>query len=187
MTPLIEAALEIQEFCQHREWQLCIIGGLAVARWGTPRATLDVDVSLLTGLGNEPLVVDQLLSQFSPREPGVAEFAIESRVLLVNAANGIPIDIALAAFPFEEQVIRRASGFQFSPDTVLQTASAEDLVVLKAFSGRDQDWFDVRGIAARQHASLDWEYTVANLRMLCEMNEDLSPLDRLEEIRKQST
>ncbi|MDA0588920.1 MAG: hypothetical protein O2820_14095 [Planctomycetota bacterium] len=185
MSPLFEAALEIQSFCRNQEWEFCIIGGLAVARWGEPRATLDVDVSLLTGLGNERTVIDQLLSQFHPREAGVAGFAVESRVLLVNAANKVPIDIALAAFPFEEQLIRRASDFRFSNDAAIRTASAEDIIVLKSFSGRDKDWLDVRGIVTRQNQRLDWDYTVENLQMLCEMNEDLSPLDRLAEFRQQ--
>jgi hypothetical protein len=185
VSPLFEAALEIQSCCLNRGWEFCIIGGLAVARWGEPRATLDVGVSLMTGLGNERAVIDQLLEQFRPRKTEAAEFAIESRVLLVNAANGIPIDIALAAFPFEEQVIQRASDFPFSNDAIIRTVSAEDLVVLKAFSGRDQDWLDVRGIATRQSGQLDWDYTIQNLQMLCEMNEDLSPLDRLVEIRQQ--
>ena len=52
MTPVLVAAIEIQQFCQAREWQFCIIGGLAVLRWGEPRATQDVDITLLTGFGN---------------------------------------------------------------------------------------------------------------------------------------
>jgi len=38
MTPVLVAAIEIQQFCQAREWPFCIIGGLAVLRWGEPRA-----------------------------------------------------------------------------------------------------------------------------------------------------
>jgi hypothetical protein len=181
MNALFQAAVEIQEFCLTNHWKVCIIGGFAVARWGQPRATLDVDISLLTGLGNEKRVIEKLLEQFQPREPGVAEFAMESRVLLANAANGIPLDISLAAFPFEEQVIERASEFPFHSDVVLMTASAEDLVVMKAFSGRGQDWVDVCGILGRQR-SLDRDYTLQNLQMLCEMNEDVSPVGRLEEL-----
>ena len=48
MNALYEAALEVQGFFQSRQWRFCIIGGLAVVRWGQPRATQDVDFCLLT-------------------------------------------------------------------------------------------------------------------------------------------
>jgi hypothetical protein len=47
---LIQAAEQFQEFCASQHWRFCFIGGLAVQRWGEPRFTADVDLSLLTGL-----------------------------------------------------------------------------------------------------------------------------------------
>ena len=51
MNPIFAAAREIQDFCRGRGWRSCVIGGLAVQRWGEPRLTRDVDVTLLTGFG----------------------------------------------------------------------------------------------------------------------------------------
>ena len=53
MNPIFAAAREIQDFCRGRGWRSCVIGGLAVQRWGEPRLTRDVDVTLLTGFGSE--------------------------------------------------------------------------------------------------------------------------------------
>jgi hypothetical protein len=39
MNAIVEAAVEIQNFLQARGWRFCVIGGLAVIRWGQPRAT----------------------------------------------------------------------------------------------------------------------------------------------------
>jgi hypothetical protein len=36
--------------------------------------------------------------------------------------------------PFEESVVDRATPYEFAPDIRLRTASAEDLLVLKAFA-----------------------------------------------------
>jgi hypothetical protein len=36
MNGIFEAALEVQEYCNRRQWRCCIIGGLAVVRWGEP-------------------------------------------------------------------------------------------------------------------------------------------------------
>ena len=187
MNPLFEAGLEIQQFLQARSWRFCIIGGLAVVRWGNPRATQDVDICLLTGLGSEAQFVDPLLASFPGRIPDARLFALENRVVLAQASNSVPLDITLAAFPYEERVIGRASSFQFALGVPLVTASAEDLLVLKAFAGRDQDWADIDGIVIRQRDNLDWDYVLRELSPLCELTgEKESVIAHLEMIRQRA-
>ena len=184
MNGLFEAALELHQFMEENHWRFCIIGGLAVVRWGQPRATQDVDVSLLTDFGKEEDYVDALLRRFEGRIPDAGRFAMENRVVLAKASKGVPLDISLAGFPFEVQVIDRASFFGFGPGVELRTASAEDLIVLKAFAGRDQDWADVKGILERQGDVLDWNYVRRELGALSELLEGADRLARLEEIRR---
>lgn len=112
-------------------------------RWGEPRQTRDVDVALLTGFGGEARFIDHLLQHYRPRRSDARKFALDHRVLLVETDTGIPLDISLAALPFEERVVNRSTEFEFAPGAILNTCSAEDLVVLKAFADRPQDWLDV--------------------------------------------
>ncbi|MCH7988371.1 MAG: hypothetical protein IID46_04375 [Planctomycetes bacterium] len=184
MNPLFEAALELQQFLQHRGWKFCIIGGLAVVRWGQPRATQDVDVTLMTGLGSEAQYVDPLLESFSGRLPDTRQFALENRVLLVSASNGIPLDITLAAYAYEEQIISRATAFEYVPGVPLTTASAEDLIILKAFAARDQDWVDVEGIVDRQGDELDWDYIIEEFIPLSELQGESKTLNKLKLIQQ---
>jgi hypothetical protein len=184
MNGLILAAQEAQRFFRRKRWRFCIIGGLAVIRWGEPRATQDVDISLLTDLGKEEKVVDTLLGQFAGRIRDARPFALENRVVLCKASNGVPLDISLAGFPYEEQVIARASKFTFAPRVSLTTASAEDLIVLKAFADRDSDWVDVRGIIERQGKRLEWDYITHELTGLCDLRGDAGPLERLASLQK---
>jgi hypothetical protein len=100
MDRLTNAAHEIISFLLAQGWSCCIVGGMAVPRWGEPRATADVDVCLFTGLGNEQSFVEPILKQFASRIEDAAEFAERSRVLLLLAANGIGLDVALAWSPF---------------------------------------------------------------------------------------
>lgn len=159
--PIYEAALELQELCRSRGWSFCFIGGLAVQRWGEPRFTQDVDISLQTGFGGEGPYIDALLDRFDSRIQDAAAFARRSRVVLLRATNGVPLDIALGAIPFERRAVERATDYAFDDSAVLYTCGAEDLVVLKAFAGRDRDWADIRGIAMRSGPKLDqmliWE------------------------------
>ena len=146
----IRAAAQLQTVCETNHWQYCFIGGLALQRWGEPRETVDVDLTLLTGFGGESPYVEELLRHFAPRVPDTVEFALTHRVLLVRAASGVGLDIALGGLPFEQQVVARSSMFTFPPDVPLRTCSAECLIVLKAFAARPKDWLDVEGIIIRQ-------------------------------------
>lgn len=186
MSDLYTAADEVQKFLRRKRWKFCIIGGLAVIRWGEPRATEDVDLCLLTGFGKEERIVTALLDEFEERIPDARSFALNNRVVLCKASNGISVDISLGGVPYEERVVARASKFTFARRISLVTASAEDLVVLKAFAGRDQDWVDVRGVVERQHNKLDWNYIVRELSSLCALKEDTSPIERLASIRSEA-
>lgn len=62
-----QAAAEIDCFCTERGLQFCIIGGHAVLRWGQPRLTRDVDLTIVAGFGTEQSVIDPLLEQFDMR------------------------------------------------------------------------------------------------------------------------
>jgi hypothetical protein len=178
MTPVLSAADEIQKFCQREGWSFCIVGGLAVLRWGKPRTTQDVDITLITGFGTEESFVDKLLAQFGTRRSDAREFALHNRVLLLQSTSGIGIDVALGGFPFEELAVRRATPFEFEPGLSLITASAEDIVVMKAFAGRPQDWADTLGILRAQRV-LDWPYIIEQLTPLCELKESPETVERL--------
>ena len=137
---VIQAAAELQAICQSQNWRFCFIGGLALQRWSEPRETVDVDLSLFAGFGDEQRFSDVLLNHFAPRISEAAAFARERRVLLLRSTKGVGLDVTLAALPYEALVIERSSYFVYPPDVSLRTCSAEDLIVLKAFAGRGQDW-----------------------------------------------
>jgi hypothetical protein len=177
MNVLFEAAEEVCGFMAAHEWESCIIGGLAVQRWGEPRTTLDVDMTLLAGWGEEGLYATALLERFESRIPDGHAFALARRVLLLRASNGRDVDIALGALPFEAGMIRRAVEVEFAPGLILPCCTAEDLFIMKAFAGRPRDWLDAESIVIRQ-TSLDEKYIVAQLSDLCELKESPEVLER---------
>lgn len=179
MNPIFAAALEIQDFCRARNWRFCFIGALAVQRWGEPRLTQDVDLTVITGFGAEPRFVGDLLRSFEGRLPDAREFALEKRVVLLRSSGGIPLDVALGALPFEERVVQRASSYPINESVALTTCSAEDLVVLKVFAGREKDWLDVEGVVLRQAYKLDRTLVWRELEPLLELKEDVTAKPRL--------
>ncbi|MEI6669875.1 MAG: nucleotidyl transferase AbiEii/AbiGii toxin family protein [Acidobacteriota bacterium] len=181
MNPIFAAAIDVEHFCESQGWRFCFIGALAVIRWGEPRLTQDVDLTVLTGFGGEEHYIDALLHRFRGRREDARTFAVQYRVLLLEAGT-IPVDVALGAMPFEEHAVERASAWPLSGQQTIRTCSAEDLVVFKAFAGRDKDWLDIAGIVVRQGKRLDGELILAQLAPLLDLKgttEDLQRVERL--------
>lgn len=177
MNALFEAAKEICEFMAARRWEFCIIGGLAVQRWGEPRTTLDAAMTLLTDWGEEERYVTAILDRFESRIADGHVFALTRRVLLIRASNGKDVDIALGALPFEVVMVRHATPVEFAPGLVLPCCTAEDLFIMKAFAARPRDWLDAESVVIRQ-ACLHKQYIQGHLAELCELKEAPDILER---------
>ena len=90
MNKVLQAAAELQNVCQSQGWQFCFIGGVALQRWSEPRETIDVDISLFTGFGQEHEFSEVLLRHFEPRISKAAEFALayqEASCIGITSAN----------------------------------------------------------------------------------------------------
>jgi predicted nucleotidyltransferase len=184
VSELIDLAAEIQEFCLSRGWKFCFIGGLVVQEWSEPRATEDVDLTLLTGFGGEEAYIEEWLLHYQGRVPDARGFALMNRVLLLKSKAGLGIDIALAAIPSEKECIARARDVEAFPGVKLRFCSPEDLIVMKAFANRVLDWKDVQMTIVRQGDKLDWKYIRKQLKPLLALKEEPEILTKLERIRK---
>lgn len=183
MNALIRAAADLQAVCVAHDWRFCFIGGLAVLRWGDPRETVDVDLTLITGFGQESDFVSALTTAFEPRIDDAAGFALVNRVLLLRTTSGVGLDIALGGLPFEERAVERSSLFTYPGGAPLRTCSAEDLIVFKAFAGRAKDWMDIEGVIIRQGPTIDWAYVHEQLEPLAALKDEPELLARLERTR----
>ncbi|MBU2575251.1 MAG: hypothetical protein KKH28_14375 [Elusimicrobia bacterium] len=184
MIGLFHTAKELQGIFMDKAWKFCFIGGIALQRWGEMRLTRDVDAALFTGFGSEEPAIDELLARYKPRVENAKEFALANRVLLLQSEDGIGLDVALGGIPFEEEMTRRATWFEFLPELSLLTCSAEDLIVLKAFADRQQDWADIKGVIIRQQGCILWDYVHKQLEPLCAAKESPEIPRHLEEIRR---
>lgn len=172
MSELLAAAKEVCEWLDHEAFRSCVVGGLAVQRWGEPRLTRDVDLTVMAQIGSEGPIVDACLARFSARLHDAREFALRHRVVLVRASNGVDLDLALGASSFELGSLTRATSHEFAPGCVLPTCSAEDLIVHKSVAGRPQDVADIRGIVNRQRGKLDLAYVRRWLAVFAEIKNE---------------
>lgn len=184
MSGLFVSAFALQQKLNAANMPFCFIGGIVLQRWGEPRFTQDIDLTLLCTFGDEARVVSTLQPLLDSRMPDAVAFAADARMYLGRMADGTPVDIALGGLPFEERAVERATKFELSPTVSLNTCSAEDLIVMKAFANRERDWLDVESVLIRQTNRLDWQIINEELRPLAALREEVDIVGRLNHLRK---
>lgn len=177
---LWQSAVDLQDFLERSGFPFCFIGGIAYQRWGQPRTTIDLDATIVVEFGRENEIIDMVLRRYQSRIPEPTEFAEQARILLIEDLAGTPIDLSIGGLPFEQRVVDRSSMWGTSARQQIRTCSAEDLIVLKAFASRQQDWIDVERVIDRQEGKLDRALIFEELRPLAELKEEWEIVTRLE-------
>jgi predicted nucleotidyltransferase len=118
-----------------------LIGGLAVAAWGMPRATEDID-----------LLAEMAPSQKLDAALRSAGFGVEWRrggaddpipLLLRLSSAGPEIDILCATRRWELEMLGRAVRIQLPSGLEAPVVAVADLIVLKLLAGGPRDLIDV--------------------------------------------
>ena len=135
------------------------IGGQAVLLHGAPRLTQDIDVTLALGPDDMATIAAVCGAlELEPLVEDLASFARETFVCpLRDRATGIRVDLIFSTTPYERTAIARAVEVDIGGESV-PFASAEDLILLKLFAGRERDLEDARSVVDRQGVRLDWRY-----------------------------
>lgn len=182
MNRQFETAWRLHTFLSARSIPYAIIGGIAVQRWGQPRLTRDVDLTVLLPQGREEAILHELAAAFPPRIENAVTFALEHRVLPVSVPGSSEADISLGLPGFEEHVIARAVGYDLGDGRQVRLCSAEDLIIHKALAGRPQDVLDIEGVVARHGTALDLAYLRRWLGELGRVADDPQVTARFERI-----
>lgn len=172
MNRQFETAWRLDRFFTARGIPYVIIGGFAVQRWGQPRFTRDVDVTILLPPGGETETLQEIVAAFPARVREPVEFALEHRVLPVTVPGGSEADVSLGLPGYEEDVIARSVAYDLGGAQYVRLCSAEDLIIHKALAGRAQDVLDIEGIVARQGNALDVAHVRRWLTELSRVSED---------------
>lgn len=148
-----------------------IIGGLANAIWGHPRATLDIDVTIWVADDMIKKIISMIENKYVALVEAPSDFVSKTRVLPVKNEEGLRIDIIFGVLPYEKDAIERAVEKKVG-DTLIKFCSAEDLILLKIISERPKDLEDVRGILRVQKFDLDFKYLEPRIEELANLLEN---------------
>jgi hypothetical protein len=145
----------------HASVRYAVIGGVAKAAWGRPRATRDIDLAVSI----DAMAFAALKSALADAGFAVIKMVGGDRndarpdMFMARASAGVPVDVLVAKTPFEEEAVARSVPVVLFGQTV-KVATAEDLVFYKLLAARPRDRDDVLDVIRTRLAgghSFDWE------------------------------
>ena len=179
MTPLESALVEVTGFLDDLRVPHMLIGGLAVALWGEPRTTLDVDLSLWIEPDQFETTFARFLDRFGKRAPEEIAAARASRVLRIQASSGAAVDLLFAAWPMEREAIENAVTRRIGNREV-RVVSIEYLLFLKLISERPKDLADAQALLRRHRGKFDRQWLERELTALAESTAQPEILSRFQ-------
>jgi hypothetical protein len=132
-------------------------GANALAYYGTPRATADIDLNVFVPVSRAREVL-QLLAELGVAAPEtnlLERIEREGQVTLYWERT--PIDVFFSYDPLHESSMRRRRRVDFGGDPI-HVLSAEDLMVYKVLFNREKDWNDIAEMVYAANESLDFDY-----------------------------
>ena len=135
-----------------------IVGAVAVGAWGRPRATVDIDVTVLTdAAGLESiaraaerlgLAVDRQWLEWNPLLQGLH---------LRLTGGGVIVDVMRPRDSHDEAALRRRRAVAIERHP-LWFAAPDDLILMKLKAGRPRDFEDTVSLLAAAREALDEPY-----------------------------
>jgi len=130
-----------------------IVGGVAVAYYGYPRMTLDIDVMVELSLEAAKRLVKFAKVGFELHEDEVLELAkVGNRFVAMVGERRVDFWLA-KSWREKEMLSRRCRVKLFGRQTWI--CSLEDLILFKLDAGRSKDYDDVLGILIRQWGKIE--------------------------------
>lgn len=148
------------ELLQTSQTPYLVIGGLAVAVIGEPRATADIDFNIQMGRSSIKRLQSFLKTARSlgfdlNEKQAIADIAQSGAFRLLYA--GQRIDFIVASTDFEKSAFERHQKIRlFGQNACFPTP--EDLILFKIVPGRNQDLADIERVVHRHRENLDVQY-----------------------------
>jgi hypothetical protein len=137
-----------------------VIGGVAVAAWGEPRVTRDVDLKVLLGRDDADRLLAVLTPDYVSLLPDARRALRQQAMVFVQDTAGTRLDLLLADTAYDIPAIQRGRDVELQPGVTIRVCSPEDLVIYKLISTRLRDHEDAQGVVRRQGSNLDDEYVL---------------------------
>jgi hypothetical protein len=179
----LESACNAQRVLETAGIQSVVIGGLAVAVWGEPRMTKDVDLRVLLQRDQTDLLLSVLSPDFKYLSESAEEKLRRLGFIFMEDIRGVRVDFLLPDTAFDIETINRGCRIEPIAGWPFTVCTAEDLIVSKMITNRSRDEEDVRLVIRRQHKNLDDEHIEHWLREYEIMLDDSTLIKSYQQLR----
>jgi hypothetical protein len=145
-------------------------GAIALAYYGEPRATVDIDVNIFVRASDAPVVADVLRPLGVSVEPRAIAKIQEQAQNRLRWGHYV-LDVFFVNHPFHESCAARVRLVPFQ-DGEIPILSAEDLIIFKIFFNRPKDWLDIEQVLFAQAGRFDVGYVERWLTELVGVDDD---------------
>jgi hypothetical protein len=182
----VELLAALAKVLRSRKVRWYVFGAQAAVVYGSPRMTMDVDVTIaVPDEGVRPLVEALLAAGFASRATDLEAFFARSRVVpLVHQRTRMPLDLVVARDSLEMAFLDRAKTTDIGGLKV-PVITPEDLVIAKLFAARPRDLEDVRAVLGNLGKTMDLRYVRTILGQLDEAEDRAELLPTLARFLKE--
>jgi len=150
-----------------RQIPYMVVGGLAAAYYGIPRATFDIDLVVAVEPSNLRVLVGMLRREgFDVTHADAALLLKVGNIIQTTTARGLRLDLWLIKSEYDRMAFGRRQRASLWGRRKVWMVAPEDLVLSKLIAGRAKDFEDVIGVLAEQRDRLETTYMNAWARRL---------------------
>jgi hypothetical protein len=184
MENLFRSIQALQKLLIEADIASIVIGGVAVAAWGEPRLTRDVDLKVLLNRKEAERLLTLISNDYQPLVPDPLESLQKQALIFVQDSLGTRLDLLLADTPYDVMAIKRGRDIEIQPGVIIHLCSPEDLVIYKLVSTRLRDYDDAKSIIRRQGDALDDGYIVDWLKQFEQALDDSTLVHEFKNFRQ---
>jgi len=159
-------------------------GAIALAAWGVPRATIDVDINVFVedDRMNDVLDVVERAIGVSVDRSAALRGHIDNGLMVLVSASGMRIDVFTPSIEFSWEAAQTAQRRHIL-DADVSVLSAEALAVFKLLFFRSKDIADLERLVATQRTGMDAAYVRGHIADM--MGEDDPRVARWDDLVRQ--
>jgi len=177
MDNLLLSIQKIQKLLNDATIPSVVIGGIAIAAWGEPRLTRDVDLKILLSRDEREHLLSMLKTGYKMLISNPDEALRKQGLVFIQDDLGTRLDLMLADTPYDRLAIRRGKDVEIQPGIKIRLCTPEDLIIYKLISTRLRDHEDASSVIQRQGSSLDEKYILHWLKQFEQAFDDSTLID----------
>jgi len=142
-----------------------VIGGQAVAQYGIPRFTQDIDVTIRLHPDDINKIIKKIESTFRILVKNPEDFVRGTWMLPIeHLKTKVRVDLIFSQTIFEQDAINNAKNIKID-NFKIKFMSPEDLIVQKVISGRKLDIEDAKSVLDVQSKKINMKYIENKLKL----------------------